>query len=495
MKKYLFFTAILITIYFLANVYNDADYDLWHRLAAGKLFFSQGHVQYTDIFAYTPTKKLWIDHEWGSGVVFYFIAEKFGLVGLGVLKIILMFLTFLPVYLINRMRTEKSDKYRILFYLVFLYALMWGFLYTIRSQCFTYVFFAWFLYLIELVKSGKRKILWAFPPMAVIWANLHGGFLAGLGVLLLAGFPLTAITSGLATIINPYGFKYWEYLVEALTMKRIFITEWQPLDLSGPLIFALGFKIFLVISVIGLVHIAVKKREGIRWHELLILSVTLYLSLKHTRHNVFFVIASAAYMGEYFFAAISRIAKFMPQKFLSGTDFLKDVLIYVIIVLVGILTVWLVPFKVEVSENNYPVKSVDFIKKNNLSGNLLVLFNWGGYALWNLYPQCKIAIDGRYEEVYPDDVVYESARFHYLGKDWKEFMFNYKTDLILIDKSYPVYSELLSLDDWKIVYSDKVSGVFMPAIKAKGRQWVAPDETIVIQASVLDSKIGDQADK
>ncbi len=495
MKKYLFFTAILLTIYFITAVYNNADYDLWHRLAAGKLFFSLGHVPETDIFAYTRTKELWIDHEWGSGVVFYFLAERFGLAGLGVLKIVLLFLTFLPVYLINRMRAKEPEKYRILFYLMFLYAVLFGFVYTIRSQAFTFAFFAWWLYFIELVKAGNRKILLAFPPMAIIWANLHGGFLAGPGILLLAGFPVTALLSGLATVVNPYGFKYWEYLFGAVTMKRTFIAEWHSLDLFGPPVMALGFKVFLVMAVIALAYLIGKKPGEIKWTELLILAVTCYLSLKHMRHNVFFVIASAAYMGEHFFAALGHYAKNMPGKFPRGADFFKNAVIYPIIIIIGILTVHFVPIKVEVDETKYPVKSVDFIKKNQLSGNLLVLFNWGAYALWNLYPQCRIAIDGRYEEVYPDSLVNEAARFQYLGKDWVELMENYKTDLMLIDTSYPVYAELLQLSGWKIIYSDKVSGVFMPAARAEGKSWKLPDEDFVMEASVLKSKIGEQADK
>ncbi|OGI00854.1 MAG: hypothetical protein A2Y25_06985 [Candidatus Melainabacteria bacterium GWF2_37_15] len=450
MKKYLFFTAILLTIYFMVAAFNTADFDLWHRLAAGKLFFKLGHVPQTDIFAYTQTKDLWIDHEWGSGVIFYFIENNFGLAGLSFLKLVLLFATFLPVFLMNRLRTEEPGKYRILFYIIFLYTILFGFLYTIRSHCFTYAFFAWWIYLIELVKRGNRKLLWLFPPMTVIWANLHGGFLAGLGLLLMSGFPVTAAISGLFTIINPYGIKYWEYLTGAVTMERTFIPEWQPLDLFGPFNIALGFKIFLLMTIIALPHIFKNKK----WSELLILAVTCYLSLKHIRHNVFFVIASAAYMGEYFF----------PKKIFPRLEFFKDVLIYSIIFIVGILTVHFVPLKLKT--DTFPVKSVKFIKKNNLSGNLLVLFNWGGYALWNLYPQCLVSIDGRYEEVYPESLVNESARFHYVGKDWKDLMNKYKTDLMLIDTSYPVFQELLTHDDWKVIYQDKISAVFMPTSKA-----------------------------
>ena len=38
-----------------------------------------------------------------------------------------------------------------------------------------------------------------------------------------------------------------------------------------------------------------------------------------------------------------------------------------------------------------------------------------------------------------------------------------KADLVVVDKSYPVFSELFRHDDWKIVYNDnRASALFVP---------------------------------
>jgi len=504
MKKYFFYTAIILIIYFIIAGYNEADWDLWHRLAAGKLFLKTGVAPKVDIFAYTPTKDLWIDHEWGAGVIFYFLAEKFGSAGLSLLKFCLIFLTFLPVFLINRLKSEKSNCYRITFYLLFFYAILFGFLDTIRSQTFTFALFAIWLYLLELVRRGNNKLLFVFPVMTVIWANLHGGFLAGLGILALYGigealnrrncakYFLTAAISGGLTIINPYGVKYWQFLTEAVTLPRVFITEWQPL-LTGGLGFALGFKIFLLLAIFALPYVLIKKRREINWAEILILIITCCLSFKHVRHNVFFVIVAAAYMQEYIYSAFKYYFSFLHTKIFFHVNLVKEILIYGVIFCVGFLTVFFIPLKVNVSEERYPVKSVEFIKRNGLSGNLLVLFNWGGYSLWKLYPHCRVAIDGRYEEVYHTDLVNESARFHYLGKDWIDFMKKYKTDLMLIDKTYPVFSELLYLDNWKLVYQDKISAIFIPVEKHR-EQWITLEENLSPQKDFFKSEIAEKTD-
>lgn len=72
--------------------------------------------------------------------------------------------------------------------------------------------------------------------------------------------------------------------------------------------------------------------------------------------------------------------------------------------------------------NFYPIDAIQYLKENQLSGNLLVYFNWGEYALWNLYPYFRVAIDGRYETVYPHAVCQEYFDFIQARGKWKQFL-------------------------------------------------------------------------
>src|SRR4051794_584085 len=67
----------------------DADPDLFARVAMGHLALSSGAVPLHDPFAFTSKHTMWIDHEWLSGVIFYWIASTFGDFGLFTLKLIL----------------------------------------------------------------------------------------------------------------------------------------------------------------------------------------------------------------------------------------------------------------------------------------------------------------------------------------------------------------------------------------------------------------------
>jgi hypothetical protein len=46
--------------------YNFVDIDLWHQMALIRESVAAGHLLKADPYAYTPTVRPWIDHEWGA---------------------------------------------------------------------------------------------------------------------------------------------------------------------------------------------------------------------------------------------------------------------------------------------------------------------------------------------------------------------------------------------------------------------------------------------
>ncbi len=55
-----------------------ADYDLWGYLSFGRIFWEESYFPYQDVFSYTPTKTIWVYHEWLTGVCLYFIYKYSG---------------------------------------------------------------------------------------------------------------------------------------------------------------------------------------------------------------------------------------------------------------------------------------------------------------------------------------------------------------------------------------------------------------------------------
>ena len=108
MKRAIHHALIAVAVYVVTFFTNVPDLDLWARLAVGSIFLQTGHVLRHDIFSYLPTKALWIDHEWGSGVVFYCFAKYFGEYGIFVLKALLIYLIFMMVQKVNQRTREQA---------------------------------------------------------------------------------------------------------------------------------------------------------------------------------------------------------------------------------------------------------------------------------------------------------------------------------------------------------------------------------------------------
>jgi hypothetical protein len=465
---------IIFILYRLSTT--KADPDLWGYLAFGRLFWGPGGFPYQDVFAYVPTLNLWVYHEWLTGVVFYPLYQTLGAAGLQVFKYAIGLATEGVIYLTARRR--GAELFPTGLTLAFtITAIAYGYS-PVRAQVFTYFFFALYLYLLESARlSGRWGRLWLLVPIQVIWCNLHGGFLAGLGLVLLYGvgealsrrpcrpYLQWFLLAGLSTLINPYGLKYWSYLFQAVTMPRPEITEWVSLwkGYQLGLLGQEGFFYFLALTAV-----AVLAAWWARWREIspiLVLLFTFYLSVKHLRHQVFFALAVGAYMPlllTAYFREITARPGFMALTSRLG----RKIPALALILLMGYFAYKSVsqgPLQLKFSTEPaaateagiyYPLGAIDYLEQHHLSGKLLVSFNWGEYCLWKLYPQCRIAIDGRYETVYPENLYKEYFDFLMARKGWRNFLEHYPPDLILIELRSRPYALLSRDPQWRQIYAD-----------------------------------------
>src|SRR5690242_14156198 len=65
------------------------DLDIFHGMALIREGINVGHIPLHDVFAYTPTLPLCVHHEWGAGVIAFFVSTLFGSSGLLVLRYLL----------------------------------------------------------------------------------------------------------------------------------------------------------------------------------------------------------------------------------------------------------------------------------------------------------------------------------------------------------------------------------------------------------------------
>ena len=477
------FALLIITQTLLFLSRTIADPDLWGYLAFGRLFWGRGHFPYLDVFAYVPTLNLWVYHEWLTGVLFYPIYQIMGGAGLQVLKYFFGLATVGLVYLTARRRgSDPCPAALVLFATLPIISIGYG---AVRAQVFTYFFFAICLYLLEITRLTKQWYrLWLLVPIQIVWCNLHGGFLAGLGLVLLYAmgealarhtfrpYLLWFLLATAATIINPYGLKYWSYLVHAITMPRPDITEWASIitECRRGNLEPQEFYYCLALIYAGFMMV-----WWARWREVtpgLVLLVTLFLAVRHIRHLVFFGLAFEAYMPVLLTAYFQELRK--RPGLMNWVPRLerKTPTLAMVVLLICLFSYRIAncnPLHLEIPSEPksnrlidlyYPVGAIDYIQRMHLSGKLLVNFNWGEYCLWKLYPQCHIAIDGRYETVYPQNVVKKYFNFLSTRKDWLKFLQEYPPDMILIDIRSHLYTRLSNDPHCRKLYTDSGCALF-----------------------------------
>lgn len=466
--------SLVISLILFCLGTTTADMDLWGYLAFGRLFWEQGRFPYVDVFSYVPTLKPWVYHEWLTGVLFCPLYESLGGPGLQAFKYAIGLATFGLIFSTARRLGGSAPAAGIALAMI---AWPFGFSFApVRAQVFTYFFFALTLYVLENYRIQRRR--YTFLPLGflfALWANLHGGFVAGLGLIALYGLgeafshrdflPYTACLglALLATLINPYGWHYWDYLVKALTMPRPELNEWASIyQAIGHGTFSpMELTYMFSITLFSLLVIWRDRRNDLTI--LLILGVTFGLSIKHIRHLPFFLIA----LGVYLPRALNNYEDYFRVGIPSGLDPRHRALIMASLMGVSLLSLLVfirqAPFCMKLPEQPrtvsdtkfYPIDAIDYLKAHNLSGKLLVFFDWGAYALWNLYPDFRVAIDGRYETVYPQAVRREYFDFLGARGNWRQFLNRFPPDFILLPANLEIAALLQKDRQWKAIYAEK----------------------------------------
>jgi len=454
-----------------------ADLDLWGHLAFGRLFWEAGRFPYRDVFSWASTVP-WVNYEWLTGVVFYPLYQAAGPAGLQLLRYGLGLALLFFLYRTARLQGAGVPATVLVLWLVSsLYPFGFG---PVRAQCFTYAFFALSLYLLERARLAGRfwGLAW-LVPLQVLWCNLHGGFLAGLGLIVLyvlgeglarreflpyLGVLVLAI---LATLVNPYGLDYWFRLVHAVAMPRPYVTEWCSVitawqrGLYDTVVF-----FGQVVLVAGLLFAWTRR---LAWTPGLVLAVTLVLACRSIRHLPFFLMGIGAFLPpavDIFLARLQQEATWQrwQSRLRPG---LAAALVWLVIAAYGYALAGRQPLNLTVpplpspeAKLYYPVGAVDYIEAHGLAGNLLVSLNWGEYAFWRLYPQVLVAPDGRYDTAYADKVLADTFAIEDARPDWEQLLRAYAPDLVLVNTRSKIYPELLQHTGWQVLYSDAGAALF-----------------------------------
>ncbi len=333
------------------------------------------------------------------------------------------------------------------------------------------------LALLHLGRSRNPRWFWALPGLLAIWVNFHGSFFLGLVVLgigVLCSFfkfqagslvsdglnagsrrtlILSAILSLAATFLNPVGWRQVFYPVNAFLHQRLVVTqieEWKPLALSDPRGAGLVGILALVFT-----YLIVRRESRLFLRELLLLGAGTWLALNHRRMAIVFGILAAPLVSRLF---AKSWESYEPEKDLPAAN---------AVLIVAALAVMFVAFPdrqllAKQVEEGSPVKAVEYIKAHHLSGNMMNTFVDGGYLIWAL-PEHPVFVDGRADVFEWTGVLEEFGEWAMLQSDPNKLLNKYHIGFCLLERTSPMAYVLPLMADWKKVYSDNSSVIFVRA--------------------------------
>jgi hypothetical protein len=440
-----------------------ADVDVWGHVLFGRDIVNERAIPVTDPYSFTSDRP-WINHEWLSETVMYLSYRVMGPSGLVTLRLLTIVLVGLLVS--ASIRTEHlSQAGRDLL-------IMLGVILSlprtqhVRPQLFSVLLFAVLLLILIRADRGHRRGLWLVPPMMAAWANLHGGWMVGLGTFGLwsacafirearwtarAQTVLIVGLSILATLVNPYGWGLWRFLWETVGIGRVDIDEWSPITSVSP-----GILTLWLTSLLLAVWTAIRTGAARRWDYVFLVAVLGILSFRVSRLDAFFGLAVVMLLQPRLVRGAHASVSTVPtRRGILGSAALP---VLVVILTPMILAASRRPLScIELDRVSFLPESgaVAFARANHLRGRVLTFFDWGEYAIWHLWPDIQVSIDGRRETVYSASQIDRHLRI-YSDRATDAEIRDLDADYVWLPRNLQVVNRFSRLN-WHVIYTGGVS--------------------------------------
>jgi hypothetical protein len=374
-------TVTIMTIVAWAIIQQKIDSDLWWRMRHGQDILVHG-FSIKDTYDYTMSNFPFVSHAWLFDMLSSFFYRFGGYTSLSILITALVSAAFARVTFSYREKWAGS---------IYVLALWAGGIasFGVRAQVFAWPLIFAALWLCCTPRTTWEKYRWAFPLLAVLWANVHGSFpllFLFVGLRCLADWiterrldwhDVVIIACSIPlTLLNPYGIGLWRevWLTNSDPTLRISINEWHPLWQAGHIII-----MFTAVTALAATAMVIYKKQ---WQLMLLILAASGLALTSIR-NIPVLVFTACVCT---FPLIT--AEPFPKKTAQRTLAFSAVALFI-----ALLVAQIKPLLTQ-DPTLYPVDAVTVMQHRYPTAKVLNAYDWGGYLIWNR-PEGKVFIDGR----------------------------------------------------------------------------------------------------
>lgn len=486
MKKALLLILLLwLSIFFISKI-NLTSSDLGRHVKNGEevvkgLKTGNFNVLNTNYYSYTATDFEFVNHHWGTGVIYYFIYKTFGFVGLSILNILLFFSAFLLFFILS----EKIAGFKFSFLVSIVAIPFLSERVEIRPETFSYFFFALIFNIVYryIYLSLNKKWLYLLPVLTLFWVNIHIYFFLVFMVLAVFLFSevvrnsrnitkikdLSAVlvASFIVSFINPLGYKIALFPLKIFTNYEYRIVENQSIYFLEKLGFIsnpnfLLYKLLILAVVISFIFLIVKKKE-IKLSFILFTLIFGIMAFFSIRNFTIFGLILIPVLSFNIFELIKEF-NWLNKEFY----FLTSLFLFVVLLVITASHNKVFTGVLGIGEMAGVQESAKFFIKNDIKGPIFNNYDIGSYLVFHLFPKEKVFVDNR-PEAYPvgffKDVyipMQESSEV------WKKIdaKYNFNSIFFMRNDMTPWAQEFLvriAKDDeeWVPVYFDSYSIIFV----------------------------------
>ncbi|MBI2990005.1 MAG: hypothetical protein HYY51_02325 [Candidatus Magasanikbacteria bacterium] len=398
----------------------------------------------TNFYSYTFPDFPFVNHHWGSGVLFYSLWSTLGPLGFQAFMygtaISTLFIFFVLAYKKSNLLIASS----VTFFLVPLVAERR----ELRPELFSYLFLGLFLLILFRYRDNPQygKLPYLLPFIFLLWVNIHIFFIFGLFVLglffvdaLVARPRQTAYTKKLGTavllcliagLITPTGVKTLLYpfaifqnfgiqVQETLSLSQATTNDLHPTK-------AISLKISLAFGVLVFLYLIIHKGRKNNFLVTSLWAVFGFLAWNMIRNISMYALVAipTLSMGVYAFG----LRYFKNKSFGTGAKLAVSILVILSTLLIHKERI---PAAWQAWGYGLASKSQEagtFLRQNNIQGPLFNDFSSGGYVIFNLYPNIRPFVDNRPEaypaEFFTDTYLPLRSDEEIWGKTQKQYGFN-----------------------------------------------------------------------
>jgi hypothetical protein len=418
------------------------DNDCWWHVKTGKIIAQQGLPEH-DVFAYTAAEYEWHNHEWLAQVAAYQVwrmGERTQLGGWRAVILATACVNAAAFLVLLILAGRLSENWWIALLVVLVAAGIGRRMFVPRPPAMTNLLLAIQILILVGAHNGWFRARWLaiLPAIFALWANVHGGWLAGLVVL--GAFLMQDVTTALrsrfpvpfedathpltlrtwawlfpaciaGTMVNPYLWQLYELPVRVLSEHQLVqvIGELRPPDLF----YVRDFVNFIVITILFL---AVSRGRRVRLSNLLIFLFFLLQALQHVRHLVLLGVTMVPFWTRLADSAFRELAIFLRESCCPFTPAAANRAMGVTALVAalghGAFVVRNVPetdsylvrnrqyaqIRDGFISNAFPTEAAEIIHMSRLEGNMFNENNFAGYLIWSLSPdQHQVFSDSRFD--------------------------------------------------------------------------------------------------